>query len=130
LQLAADDPRISAVVAAESFSDLRTVATDRAPFLFTRGMIEKSFRLAEDKGRFRIEDASPLLASRSIKCPVLVIHGADDVDTRPDHAERIFNALNGPKRLLLVPGAAHNQSLNSGSTWSEIETWIDSVTSR
>lgn len=127
LQLAADEPRISAVVAAESFSDLRTVATDRAPFFLTTGMIAKSFRIAEEKGKFRIDDASPLLAAKSIRCPVLVIHGAEDVDTRPDHADRIFDALTCPKRLMLVPGAAHNQSLNSGSTWSEIEGWIDSV---
>lgn len=83
--------------------------------------------LAEAEGKFRIDDASPLLSARSIKCPVLVIHGEDDVDTRPDHADRIFNALAGPKRLMLVPGAAHNQSLNSGNVWSEIEKWIDSV---
>ncbi len=62
-----------------------------------------------------------------IKYPVLVIHGAEDVDTRPDHAERIFKELSGLKRLMLVPGAAHNQSLNSGNVWSEIEGWIDSI---
>lgn len=130
LQLAADEPRVSAVVAAESFSDLRTVATDRAPFFLTAGMIGKSFALAEQKGKFRIDDASPLLAAKSIRCPVLVIHGAEDVDTRPDHANRIFKALTCSKRLLLVPGAAHNQSLNAGNTWSEIEGWIDSVVPR
>lgn len=127
LQLAAEEPRISAVVAAESFCDLRTVATERAPFFFTDGMIGRSFILAEAVGKFRIDDASPLLAARSIKCPVLVIHGADDIDTRPEHAERIFNPLACPKRLMLVPGAVHNQSLNSGKVWNEIESWIDSI---
>lgn len=36
LQLAASDQRITAVVAAETFSDLRKVVTERAPFFFTQ----------------------------------------------------------------------------------------------
>lgn len=126
LQLAADEPRVSAVVAAESFSDLRTVVTERAPFFFTSGIIEQSIHLAEQQGHFQIDAANPALAAKTIKAPVLLIHGAVDVDTRPDHTRRIFSALAGPKRLILVPGAGHNQSLQ-GDVWSEIERWIDSV---
>src|SRR5829696_3161237 len=40
LQEAADDPRVRAIVAAETFSDLRTVAIERAPRFFTKGTIE------------------------------------------------------------------------------------------
>jgi hypothetical protein len=47
LQEAAEDPRVSAVVAAETFSDLRIVAAERAPFFFTRGIIGKALKLAE-----------------------------------------------------------------------------------
>lgn len=126
LQLAADDPRVSAVVAAESFSDLRTVATERAPFFFTSGTIEKALKLAGQQGNFSIDAASPIAAAKTIKAPVLIIHGAVDADTPPDHAHRIFAALGGPRRLILVPGAGHNQSLQ-GDVWSEIERWIDSV---
>lgn len=126
LQLAADEPRVSAVVAAESFSDLRTVVTERAPFFFTSGIIERSIHLAQKQGHFQIDSANPASAARKIKAPVLLIHGAVDVDTRPDHARRIFAALGGPKRLILVPGAGHNKSLQ-GDVWSEIESWIDSV---
>ena len=32
--------------------------------------------------------------------------------------------LAGPKRLILAPGARHNESLN-GNVWVEIERWID-----
>ena len=128
LQKAADEARISAVVAAESFSDLRTVVKERAPFFFTSGIVERSIRLAEQQGRFQIDAANPASAASTIKAPVLLIHGALDVETRPDHARRIFAALGGPKRLILVPGAGHNQSLQ-GDVWSEIERWIDSVPS-
>ena len=126
LQLAASDKRISAVVAAESFSDLRTVATERAPFFFTTGTIERAFDIAERKGHFQIDDVSPVSAAREITAPVLIIHGAADTDTPPDHARRVFAALAGPKQLILVPGARHNESLK-GDIWSEIERWIDKV---
>jgi pimeloyl-ACP methyl ester carboxylesterase len=127
LQLAASDQRVSLVVAAESFSDLRTVASERAPFFFSSATIARAFKLAEQKGGFRIEDASPVLAARAITVPVLIIHGAADSDTSPDHARRLFAALAGPKRLILVPNAGHNQSLHEGEIWTEIERWIDSI---
>ncbi len=126
LQTAALDPRITAVVAAESFSDLRTVVTERAPFFFAAGAIEKSIQLAEQKGNFQIDTISPAMAARQIKVPVLLIHGAEDKDTPPEHSRRILDALAGPKRMILVPGAGHNQSL-SGSAWQDIEAWIDEM---
>ncbi len=126
LQTAAEDPRISAVVAAESFCDLRTVVTERAPFFFTDHAIERSIRLAEQKGKFQIKDISPELAALRIKVPVLLIHGADDKDTPPEHSRRIPSNLSDPRRLILVPGAGHSEAL-SGSAWQEIERWMDSV---
>lgn len=127
LQLAATDKRISAIIAAESFSDLRTVAAERAPFFFTSGLIEKAFKLADAEGHFQIDDVSPVVAAKAITVPVLIIHGAADSDTPPAHSQRILEALAGPKRLILVPGAGHNHSLQSSETWEEIERWIDSV---
>jgi pimeloyl-ACP methyl ester carboxylesterase len=124
LQEAADDPRIAAVVAAETFSDLRTVATERAPFIFTRGSIARAFTIAEREGGFSVDAASPVAAAGRIKAPVLLIHGAADRETPPSHSQRVFAALLGPKRLLLVPGAGHNQSLR-GDAWTEIDRWID-----
>jgi pimeloyl-ACP methyl ester carboxylesterase len=126
LQEAAGDPRVTAVVAAETFSDLRTVATERAPFFFSAGVISRAFRLAEQQGGFRIDAASPVTAAAAITQPVLLIHGDSDVETPPDHSRRVMDALAGPKRLILVPGAGHNQSLR-GTVWTEIERWIDSV---
>jgi len=59
--------------------------------------------------------------------PVLLIHGALDHETPPAHSQRIFDSLGGRRRLLLVEGAGHNQSLQPSSVWSEIESWIESV---
>ena len=125
LQEAASDPRVAAVVAAESFSDLRTVATERAPWYLPGPVIRKAFIVAEQRGRFLVDAVSPLQAARTITAPVLLIHGADDKETPPAHSQRIFEALGGPRRLMLVPGAGHNQSLYGPGVWGEIERWIE-----
>lgn len=126
LQAAAEDPRISAVVSAESFSDLRTVATERAPWFFTTKTVRQAFALAEKQGRFTVDEVSPMDAARHISVPVFLIHGALDHETPPEHARRIFDSLGSRGRLLIVEGAGHNQSLQPW-VWSEIESWIDSV---
>ena len=126
MQHAAADPRVSAVIAAECFSDLRTVATERVPFFLRGTLIGKAFQQAEQKGGFRIDDVSPVIAARSIRVPVLLVHGAEDQDTPPAHSKRLLEALRGPKQLILVKGAAHNESLNGG-VWKEIETWVEEV---
>jgi uncharacterized protein len=122
LQEAARDSRVTAVVAAETFSDLRTVATERAPFFFTSGAIASAFQIAEQQGRVRVDEVSPVIAAAQIKIPVLLIHGSADSDTPPEHSERVLAALAGPKRLILVHGARHKRvssrrSLERGGAW-------------
>jgi alpha-beta hydrolase superfamily lysophospholipase len=124
LQEAGEDDRVGAVVAAETFSDLRTVAIERAPFFFTMGTIERAFEVAESEGHFKIDAVSPQAAARTIGVPVLLIHGSMDHDTPPEHSRRVFEALHGPKQLILVPDAGHNQSLR-GEVWQDIDRWID-----
>lgn len=124
LQLAADDKRVSAVVAGEAFSDLRTVITERAPFCFSTDRLEEAIRLAERKGKFSIDSVNPALAARKISVPVLLIHGEDDSATQPEHSRRIFGNLGGAKTLMLIPGAGHNESMQ-GDIWKDIEQWID-----
>jgi uncharacterized protein len=126
LQAAAEDERIAAVVAAEVFSDLSTVARERAPFFFTERAIQKALMLAEREGAFQLNAVSALAAAPRIHVPVLLIHGARDRDTTPDHSRRVFDALQGSKRLILVPDAGHNQSLQ-GQVWRDVEEWLDAV---
>src|SRR6476660_4404973 len=81
LQEAAGDSRVTAVVAAETFSDIRTVAAERAPFFFSSGIIDRAFRMAEQQGHFDINAVSPVSAAAQIRIPVLLLHGANDTDT-------------------------------------------------
>jgi uncharacterized protein len=126
LQEAAGDRRVTAVIAAETFSDLRTIGAERVPFFFTKGTIRRAFQLAAEQGHFDVDEVSPERAAAGITVPVLLVHGATDIETRPEHSQRVFVALKGPKRLILVPNTGHNGSLRS-EVWEEIERWVDQV---
>lgn len=125
LQEAAHDHRVTAVVAAEVFSDLRTVATERAPFFFTSGIIDRAPTLAEQQGRFQVDEVSPIAAAAAVRIPVLLVHGEADTDTPPAHSRRVLAALAGPKCLTLVPGARHHGDLRDA--WGEVEHWLDEM---
>jgi pimeloyl-ACP methyl ester carboxylesterase len=126
LQAAAIDRRIAAVVSAETFSDLRTVAKERAPLFFTGPTIDRAFQRAEREAGFSVDAVNPATAAEHITVPVLLLHGAADVDTPPAHSQRVFAALRGPKQLIVVPGAHHNQSLNA-ETWRMVEAFTESA---
>ncbi len=49
-----------------------------------------------------------------IHMPLLVVHGMADAFVPPRFSEQLFNAAEQPKRLLLVPGATHNNSMALG----------------
>lgn len=127
LQAAADDERIRGVVAAEVFSDLDTIARERAPFFLWDEQILDAFDLAEKWAGFDIESASPRDAAHRIHVPVLVLHGDADTETLPSHSRRVYESLAGPKRLILVPGARHNQTLGNAAAWTEIDRWIAAI---
>jgi organic hydroperoxide reductase OsmC/OhrA/pimeloyl-ACP methyl ester carboxylesterase len=130
LQAAAVDSRIRAVVAAETFSDLRTIARERAPAVLTEEMIARAFEEAESRGRFRVDEVSPVEAARHITVPVFLVHGADDRATVPDHSRRVFAALAGPKRLRIVEGAGHSGSLTADVLLGPTEDFLKGAYSR
>ena len=123
LQAAAADPRVVGVVAVATFSDLASIARERAPFFATDREIREAFALAEREGDFRVADVSPVAAARRIGAPVLLVHGTADRETRPVHSERVFAALAGPRHFLRVEGAGHHDAL--ARSWPEVEAWID-----
>ncbi|AZE89763.1 alpha/beta hydrolase [Pseudomonas orientalis] len=47
-----------------------------------------------------------------IHMPLLVVHGLDDRYVPPRFSQQLFEAAQEPKRLLLVPGAGHNNSMS------------------
>jgi alpha-beta hydrolase superfamily lysophospholipase/murein DD-endopeptidase MepM/ murein hydrolase activator NlpD len=127
LQAAADEPRVTGVVAVATISDLRTAATERAPWIASRRNIADALDLAAGQGRFRVDEVSPVAAAARIRCPVLLIHGTADRETPPAHSQRVFAALpEARRRLLLVPGAGHDDALRA-PTWKQVDAWMDGV---
>jgi pimeloyl-ACP methyl ester carboxylesterase len=125
LQAAADDPRVVGVVAVATFSDLESVARDRAPILASKTQIREAIALAEREARFSVAEVSPVKAAARIHVPVLLVHGAEDHETRPVHSSRVSAALAGPHRLILVEGAGHDDALSK--VWPEVDAWIREV---
>jgi hypothetical protein len=124
LQAAAADDRIAAVIAVATISDLRTAAFERAPFFASRRNVEEALRIAETRARFRVDEVSPVAAAPRIRCPVVLVHGENDRETPAAHSRRVYEALTGPKRLIVVPGAGHNDALGA-ATWRDLDAWID-----
>jgi dipeptidyl aminopeptidase/acylaminoacyl peptidase len=126
LQTAAIDPRVRAVAAASTFSDLRTIATERArAMMLPAWSLGPAFARVERDGHFAVDDVSPVKAAATIAVPVLLLHGADDRDTPPAHSRRVFAALHEPKQLIIVPGARHNDILGP-RVWEQIARWVES----
>ena len=55
----------------------------------------------------------PLEAVKSVDCPLLLIHGSEDIMVDPSHSERLYDAAEGDKELWLVPEARHAQGYNT-----------------
>jgi len=130
LQAAPDEPRVRGVIAQSSFSDLDVVVRERAPWIATRADVEKALALAEKRGNFQVAEVSPRKAAARIHVPVLLIHGREDRETPAAHSQRIYDALAGPRRLILVPGAGHNDVLSGADVWREIDSWLAGLTAR
>jgi pimeloyl-ACP methyl ester carboxylesterase len=123
IQAAAEDSRVSQVVAISTFSDLRTVASERAPSFASAGNIREAIAIAEKQANFVVNEVSPVRAAARLSIPVLLIHGAVDRETPPAHSERVYQALKEPKRLLLLAKSGHAMSLDE-ATWRIIDEWL------
>jgi fermentation-respiration switch protein FrsA (DUF1100 family) len=51
-----------------------------------------------------------------IDMPLLVVHGLADPFMPSRFSQQLFNAANQPKRLLLIPGGTHNNSMSLGGS--------------
>jgi uncharacterized protein len=53
----------------------------------------------------------PAEEAKKIRCPVMVVHGDLDDIVPPELTDRLFKSLAGPKQLVVIPGAHHNDLL-------------------
>ncbi len=64
---------------------------------------------------------------RNIQAPLLVIHGTEDFVIPVSHGKALFEAAPGPKEILLVEGAGHNNLLQRAGPayWQALQTFLD-----
>ncbi len=88
--------RCGAVVLESGLSSAREMAGVLLPWLpgFVRGLTRNKFDSASKLGQ--------------VRCPVLVIHGDRDEVIPVAQGRALYEAAPGPKRLLVVEGAGHN----------------------
>jgi len=53
---------------------------------------------------------------KSVRCPVLIIHGTEDSVISASHGKKLFAAANEPKQAIWVQGANHNDVAFIGGT--------------
>jgi len=111
IQAAAMDARIAAVIAEASFTTLRSIAVDyqrrliKLPWHFLRNVaLARSQKIAGFKARL----VSPLDDVKRLQCPILFVHGLQDVFIDVQYSKRLYEATPGKKQLLLIEGANHN----------------------
>lgn len=78
-------------------------------------------------------DSFPNLRTiRKVQCPVLVVHGAEDDIIPPRHSKALFAAAPEPRRLVMVPGAGHNDlaAVAGDGYWTMLREFAAVVVSR
>lgn len=119
IQAAAIDRRIRAVVAEACFTDLRTISVDyqrriaKLPWHFLRNFaMSRSQKIAHFKAR----EVSPLEEVKRLQTPVLFVHGTKDELISVEYSKILFEQATGPKDMLLIEGANHNDVWEIGGT--------------
>ena len=104
-----------------------SAASERAASAPARGVIvESSFTTLPDAARALSYPWLPLQLLMTqkfdsvhkiaeLRMPVLIVHGADDHFVPARLSEELYEAAPQPKKLLLVSGATHNNSMSVGS---------------
>lgn len=131
LLTAAREPRITAVVADSAWSDVRHWLRPSVGdvFLHPRDPFTAlSLKLAELRTGIDLDDLRPAeVIDRVSPRPILLIHGGRDEIIVPAEAERNLAAAGEPKRLVLVPGAGHGDTIAPGepSTEADVRAFFD-----
>ena len=121
LQTAAYDSRIEAVVAEAPFASLREASYDYVSFRHGTWLGKTILLPAaiagvsamEKTGRFDVDANSPEESVRIRPFPILLIEDGEDDNLPARHVRLIFANAAGPKRIWVIPGAAHASGLGA-----------------
>jgi len=113
LQAAALDNDLAFVIADSPFKDMESILYERAAPLYGKVFTGLFFPAAVQLSAWRADydpgSASPLLAARDIRSPVLIIHSKQDEFIDSTHSEAIFAGIGQDRGALCLTdwGAPH-----------------------
>jgi len=132
-----NEHRFCAIVAESPFSSFRSVAYERAawyvraPTWVGRTLLRLPVEVGMDYAKLRYDldfDAdSPADAVSHSETPILLIHGASDINILPRHSELIAAKCPTHVKLWKVPGATHCEASSTEPElfWSKVLSWFD-----
>ncbi|MBX3027681.1 alpha/beta hydrolase [bacterium] len=101
---------VDALIVEAVYADIRDAVANRLRLRFgPLGPWLAPLLTAQVGWRFglRLDQLRPVEGMKRVRVPVLIIAGAADGRAPPADAQRLFAAAHEPKRLWIVPGAAH-----------------------
>lgn len=114
LQLAADDPRVDAVVVVAAYTSMRDVVPNFArqflpviEWFISDAKFDAAIDLAGEMAGFDPDRASALEAIARTRTPVLLIHGDEDRHVRPEHSRILHAAAPEHSKLVLLDDEGH-----------------------
>jgi pimeloyl-ACP methyl ester carboxylesterase len=113
IQAAANDSRVAAVIAENSFATLRTIFDDyqkriiKLPFHYLRNLV---IIRSEFTAKFKAGEVSPLNSVASLHTPILIIYGTEDPLIKNAYSRQLFDAANEPKEIFPIPQARHTDT--------------------
>lgn len=90
--------KVKSVVVQSSFTSLVDIAKELYPFI-PKVIVNGKYW-----------DSKELI--KKINCPVLISHGDSDEIVPANHSYKLYEFANGPKKLIILKGASHNDISN------------------
>jgi dipeptidyl aminopeptidase/acylaminoacyl peptidase len=125
LLAAARDRRLCAVIAMGAFADLEEMVKRDAGWL-PAVLRRRALRKAEELGRFRVDEASPLRHIAKIRCPILLVHGDRDARVPYENARCLREAARAPTELYTLRGGTHRNLFSAGGEplWDHMAAFL------
>jgi len=131
------EERFCAIVAESPFSSFRSTAYERAawyvraPTWVGRTLLRLPVEVGMDYAKLRygldFDSDNPAEAVSHSSTPVLLIHGANDINILPHHSEQIAAQCPTHVKLWEVPGAVHCGAASTQPVmfWSNVLGWFE-----
>jgi pimeloyl-ACP methyl ester carboxylesterase len=114
IRVAAHDERVKAVVAIAPYTNMREVVPNAAGHVlpiftwpYSRDDWNRMVDEAAAEAQFNPDEAGAIETVRSLRAPLLVIHGNADLIAPPDHGRRIVEAAGSRDKKLITTAHGH-----------------------